>query len=60
MVFIVLQFGGGNRVNALWVNIELMKRVSCTFAPTSWEQFFAVCDTLLEKGNTPIAYSEEA
>lgn len=51
---------GVTRVNALWVNIELMKRVGCTSAPTSWDQFFAVCDALLEKGITPIAHSEEA
>lgn len=50
---------GVTRVNALWVNIELMKRIGCTKAPDSWPQFFNLCDALLEKGITPIAHSEE-
>lgn len=51
---------GVTRVNALWVNINLMKRIGCTRAPDSWDQFFDLCDALLEKGITPIAHSEES
>lgn len=51
---------GVTRVNVLWVNTELMRKAGCTQAPTTWEQFFNVCDTLVSKGITPIAHSEES
>lgn len=51
---------GVTRVNVLWVNKELIQRAGCTQAPTTWEQFFNLCDALVAKGITPIAHSEES
>ncbi len=49
---------GVARVNVLWVNASLVKRVGVTQAPTSWDEFFVVCDKLVSAGITPLAHSE--
>ncbi|MDR3427351.1 extracellular solute-binding protein [Silvimonas sp.] len=49
---------GVARVNVLWVNSSLVKRVGVTQAPTSWDDFFVLCDKLMAAGITPLAHSE--
>lgn len=51
---------GVTRVNALWVNIELMKYAGISQAPQTWDEFFNLCEQLKSKGITPIAHSEES
>ncbi len=49
---------GVARVNVLWVNASLLKRVGVTRAPGTWDEFFSVCDKLVSAGITPLAHSE--
>ncbi|KPC50563.1 extracellular solute-binding protein [Amantichitinum ursilacus] len=49
---------GVARVNVLWVNANLLKRVGVTRAPATWDEFFSVCDKLVSAGITPLAHSE--
>ena len=49
---------GVARVNVLWVNASLLKRVGVTRAPATWDEFFSVCDKLVSAGITPLAHSE--
>lgn len=49
-----------SRVNVLWVNLETMRKVGATSAPTTWDAFFQLCDKLKQQGITPIAHSNES
>lgn len=49
-----------SRVNVLWVNLEVMRKVGENSAPTSWDAFFKLCEKLQHKGITPIAHSNES
>ncbi|WP_081686796.1 extracellular solute-binding protein [Chitinilyticum litopenaei] len=49
---------GVARVNVLWVNTQLMRRVNVNRPPASWDEFFGICDRLVQAGITPIAHSE--
>ncbi|WP_051534523.1 extracellular solute-binding protein [Deefgea rivuli] len=49
---------GVARVNVLWVNANIMRRVSQTRAPATWDEFFNLCDRLVAAGITPLAHSE--
>ncbi|MBE9610738.1 extracellular solute-binding protein [Chitinilyticum piscinae] len=49
---------GVARVNVLWVNAQLMRRVNVSRPPATWDEFFHVCDRLMNAGITPLAHSE--
>lgn len=49
-----------SRVNVLWVNLQVMRKVGVTSAPTTWDAFFQLCEKLKQQGITPIAHSNES
>lgn len=49
-----------SRVNVLWVNLEVMRNAGATTAPSTWEDFFKLCEKLQQQGITPIAHSNES
>ncbi|SMC29025.1 carbohydrate ABC transporter substrate-binding protein, CUT1 family [Andreprevotia lacus DSM 23236] len=44
-----------HRVNWLWVNPELLKKVNAK-APTTWDEFFKTAEALQKAGIQPVAY----
>lgn len=49
-----------SKINVLWVNSELMRRAGINLAPSSWDDFFNVCEKLKSHGITPISHSNES
>jgi glucose/mannose transport system substrate-binding protein len=49
---------GVARVNVLWANASIMRRVNQNRAPATWDEFFNLCDRLKAEGITPLAHSE--
>ncbi|WP_051278767.1 extracellular solute-binding protein [Chitinilyticum aquatile] len=49
---------GVARVNVLWVNANLMRRINVNRPPSTWDEFFNICERLLQAGITPLAHSE--
>lgn len=49
---------GAARVNTLWVNLPLLKRVNGQ-QPRTWDDFFALCDKLKAAGITALAVGEQ-
>lgn len=49
---------GVARVNVLWANAAIMRRVNQNRAPANWDEFFVLCDRLKAEGITPLAHSE--
>nr|WP_314900768.1 extracellular solute-binding protein [uncultured Deefgea sp.] len=49
---------GVARVNVLWVNAGIMRRINQVRAPSTWEEFIQLCERLQAAGITPIAHSE--
>ncbi|MGL4997134.1 MAG: extracellular solute-binding protein [Deefgea sp.] len=49
---------GVARVNVLWVNAAIMRRINQTRAPSTWDEFIHLCERLQAAGITPIAHSE--
>ncbi|NTS77752.1 extracellular solute-binding protein [Catenovulum sp. SM1970] len=47
------------RCNICWINADLVKLVGFNAAPNTWDDFFKLCDALMDRGITPIAHSEE-
>ena len=48
-----------HRVNWLWVNADVLKRTGAK-VPTTWEEFFAVAETMRALGVTPVAYGGQS
>jgi glucose/mannose transport system substrate-binding protein len=49
---------GVARVNVIWANTALLRRVNVSTAPQNWDDFIALCDKLQAAGITPLAHSE--
>ncbi|WP_273429502.1 extracellular solute-binding protein [Chitinibacter tainanensis] len=49
---------GVARVNVIWANVGLLRRVGVSQPPRSWEEFISLCEKLQAAGITPIAHSE--
>lgn len=49
---------GVARVNVLWVNAAIMRRINQVRAPSTWDEFIQLCERLQAAGITPIAHSE--
>lgn len=49
---------GVARVNVLWANASIMRRMNQSRAPATWDEFFHLCDRLKAEGITPLAHSE--
>jgi glucose/mannose transport system substrate-binding protein len=49
---------GVARVNVLWVNAAIMRRINQVRAPSTWDEFINLCERLQAAGITPIAHSE--
>ncbi|QLG87285.1 extracellular solute-binding protein [Chitinibacter bivalviorum] len=49
---------GVARVNVIWANVALLRRVNVSQAPRSWDEFISLCEKLKAAGITPIAHSE--
>jgi glucose/mannose transport system substrate-binding protein len=49
---------GVARVNVLWTNASIMRRMNQNRAPATWDEFFNLCERLKAEGITPLAHSE--
>ncbi|MBM5572451.1 MULTISPECIES: extracellular solute-binding protein [Deefgea] len=49
---------GVARVNVLWVNAAIMRRINQVRAPSTWDEFIQLCERLQAADITPIAHSE--
>lgn len=49
---------GVARVNVIWANAALLRRINVSQAPRSWDELLSLCQKLQNAGITPIAHSE--
>ncbi|WP_157670795.1 extracellular solute-binding protein [Chitinibacter sp. GC72] len=49
---------GVARVNVIWANAALLRRVNVSQAPRTWDELIALCDKLQNAGIMPFAHSE--
>jgi glucose/mannose transport system substrate-binding protein len=49
---------GVARVNVIWANAALLRRVNVSQAPRTWDELIALCEKLQNAGIMPFAHSE--